>query len=108
MQGKPDLMISGPVAAADSLIKRIFRELLDYSVEVFNTFSVPFISLDIAISDNKFYLIEFQFVHFGTYTAEKSSFYFQKTRGNWETVEERIVIETVFAKALHWFISSTL
>lgn len=86
--------------------KDIPRELLDYSVEVFNTFSVPFISLDIAIFENKFYLMEFQFVHFGTYTAEKSPFHFQKTKDNWEIVEERIVIETEFAKALHRFIET--
>lgn len=86
--------------------KDIPVELLNYSVEVFNTFSVPFISLDIAISNNKLYLMEFQFVHFGTYTAEKSPFHFQKTKDNWEIVEERIVIETEFAKALHWFIES--
>ena len=82
------------------------RELLDYSSEVFNTFSVPFISLDIAISNKKFYLLEFQFVHFGTYTAEKSPFHFQKVFDNWEIVEERVVIETEFAKSLHWFIES--
>lgn len=86
--------------------KDIPMALLDFSLEVFNMFSVPFISLDIAISDNKFYLMEFQFVHFGTYTAEKSPFHFQKTKDNWEIVEERIVIETEFAKALHWFIET--
>lgn len=84
--------------------KNIPNELLDFSAEIFNTFSVPFLSLDIAISDNKYYLLEFQFVHFGTYTAERSPFHFEKTNNKWEIVEKRIVIETEFAQAIHRFI----
>lgn len=86
--------------------KDIPVELLDYSMDVFKAFSVPFISLDIALSENKFYLMEFQFVSFGTYTAEKSPFHFRKVEGKWEVVNERVIIETEYAKALHWFIQS--
>lgn len=78
--------------------------LLDFSMEVFNSFSVPFISLDIAVSDNNFYLMEFQFVHFGTYTAEKAPFHFKRIDGKWEVIDQNVIIEAEFAQALHWFI----
>lgn len=85
--------------------RNIPHELMDFSLEVFNSFSVPFISLDVAFSDNKYYLMEFQFVHFGTYTAEKSPFHFQKTTNGWEVIDEQIVIENVFAMSLDRFIN---
>lgn len=80
--------------------------LLDFSMEVFGCFKVPFVSLDIAMKDNEFYLLEFQFVHFGTYTAEKAPFHFMRIDENWQIVEESVQIESEYARAIHWFINN--
>lgn len=90
-----------------SFNKDIPSQLLDYSMDIYNAFSVPFISLDVAVSENKLYLLEFQFVSFGTYTAEKSPFHFEKVNGIWTTVDNQVVIEREYAEALDGFINNT-
>jgi hypothetical protein len=55
--------------------------LLDYSKLIFDKLNIPFLSLDIGYDDNDFYLIEFQTLHFGTVTIEKSPFYYQYYSG---------------------------
>jgi glutathione synthase/RimK-type ligase-like ATP-grasp enzyme len=91
-----------------TFIQNVSEELLEFSLEVFNVFSVPFISLDIAVSGDKFYLLEFQFVSFGTYTVEKSLFHFEKTSEKWELVDGMLNIETEYAEALDWFIKNRI
>lgn len=91
-----------------TFLRDLPNEFLEYSLDVFNAFNVPFISLDVAISEGKFYLLEFQFVHFGTYTAEKAPFHFEKLGGKWEILDETVIIEKELAKALNWFIDRQL
>lgn len=82
--------------------------ILDYAKKVFDEFDVPFISLDVAHKDSKFYLIEFQFVHFGAYTLEKSPFYFQQKDGAWQIVNETSVLEHEFADSVVHFINNQI
>jgi glutathione synthase/RimK-type ligase-like ATP-grasp enzyme len=79
--------------------------ILDFAKETFTCFDVPFMSLDVAIKNNNIYLIEFQFVHFGTYTAEKAPHYFVRLNEKWEIVKEKIVIESEYANAIDLFIN---
>jgi hypothetical protein len=89
-----------------SYLRNIPHGLLDFSIVTYKCFDVPFISLDVAIKDEKFYLLEFQFVHIGTYTAEKSPFHFQKIDGAWKIIDTTIIIETEYAEAIHSFIAN--
>lgn len=50
--------------------------LLDYAKKILESFNVPYIALDIGIKKGEFFLFEFQFLSFGQYTLEKSSFYY--------------------------------
>lgn len=74
--------------------------LLDFAKKIFEYFEVPFISLDIACKGTRFFLLEFQFVSFGTYTLEKSNFYFVQEDGRWEIVNENSVLEEEFARSI--------
>lgn len=78
--------------------------LLDYAAKVFEYFDVPFISLDIAAAAAEFYLMEFQFVHFGAYTLEKSPFHFVQRNGHWKLTEGPSILEEEFARAVCTYI----
>lgn len=74
--------------------------LLDYAKSVFNSFDVPYISIDVGFDGSQYYLLEFQFVMFGPLTLERSSFYFVKENAKWTVVEERPILEREFARSV--------
>jgi glutathione synthase/RimK-type ligase-like ATP-grasp enzyme len=83
----------------------IFRKdlpdgMLDFALSVRKHFKVPHISLDIGFDGKKFHLIEFQFLHFGTTTIEKSPFFFKQVDGRWKCVDGSSELEQVFVYSL--------
>ena len=74
--------------------------LLDFAKLVFDNFETPFISLDIAFHDNKFFLIEFQMISFGSYTLEMSEFYFCLNDDKWQIEYEVPVLEREVARSV--------
>ena len=70
--------------------------MLDFAKKIFEHFDVPYISLDIAYDSKWLFLIEFQFLMFGTYTLEKSTFYFQQIEGKWVKVNGTSIVEKEF------------
>jgi len=75
--------------------------ILDFAANVFNSFAVPFISMDIAEHEGHYVLIEFQFLSFGNYTLERSSFYFTNTdKSGWAKIEETPDLEREFAASI--------
>lgn len=75
--------------------------LLNYASDVFVSFNVPFISLDIATREGQYALIEFQFLSFGNYTLERSSFCFTHTDENgWVKIEEKPDLEREFVASV--------
>ncbi len=76
------------------------KDLLNYCMDVFDKFNVPFISIDVAMKGNEFYLIEFQFLMFGNYTIEKSDSYFVCNSGSWEVVQGESNLETEFVRSV--------
>lgn len=79
--------------------------LLDYTKLVFDSFNVPFISLDVACLQEKFALIEFQMLSFGTYTLEKSEFFFCQNESGWQLTYEKPVLEREVARSVAKHIS---
>jgi hypothetical protein len=81
--------------------------LLDYAFDVFSSFHVPFVSLDIARHGAGYVLIEFQFLSFGNYTLERSSFHFTRTdKHTWEKVEEAPDLEREFVNSVIGFVEA--
>lgn len=73
---------------------------LDYAKEIFDYFNVPYISLDIAYNGSDYFLIEFQFIMFGTLTLEKSKHYFQLKEHGWDRIVDRSEIEKEFVRSV--------
>jgi len=82
--------------------KKIPSEILDVSQRIKNYFNVPYISLDIAFDpiSLKCYLIEFQFVMFGTFTLEYSDWYFQKKDEKWTLINKKSSLEKTFSESI--------
>ncbi len=74
--------------------------LLDAAKEIRRIFDVPMISLDLAISKNRVFLIEFQFLYFGTLILEKSPFYYINNNGNWEKIIEKSSLEDIYSYSI--------
>jgi hypothetical protein len=74
--------------------------LLEFAQKVFIYFNVPNISLDIAFNGKAFYVMEAQFLYFGTYTIEHSEFYFIKENGQWRIIEDRSSLEKEYVRSI--------
>lgn len=89
-----------------SYVRELPEGLLDFAQEVYRAYSVPNISLDIGFNGQDFFLIEFQSLYFGTYTIEKSEFYFTKESDAWTIHNERSILEEEYVKSVCKFISA--
>jgi glutathione synthase/RimK-type ligase-like ATP-grasp enzyme len=88
--------------------REVPSRLLDLAEEVFKSFDVPYLSLDMTLDENQCYLWEFQFLCFGTYTLEKSQFHFQRAEdGQWRLVEEEPDLEREFVRSVVHYIEKT-
>ena len=74
--------------------------MLEYAEKVFSSFRTPYLSIDVAHRDGQFHLLEFQFLSFGNYTLEKSTFCFRKIDGNWSVVREDPILEREVAASV--------
>jgi glutathione synthase/RimK-type ligase-like ATP-grasp enzyme len=88
----------------------IFRKdlpdgMLDFALTVRRHFKVPHISLDIGFDGQKFHLIEFQFLHFGTTTLEKSPHYYQLEGSEWKLIKGKSELEQIFVDSIVDYLS---
>lgn len=80
--------------------------VLNCAKEVFDCFDVPFISIDIALADDKPVVIEFQFVSFGPLAAENSSWHFLLGSSGWERVTSTTTPEREFVRSISQYLSA--
>lgn len=95
-------------ASGSGLFERVDNPpngLLDYAESVYSSFNCPFISLDIALDKNNYYLFEFQFLMFGQLTLEKSTYYFKKQDNKWITVQETPSVEREISRSVVEYIA---
>lgn len=75
--------------------------LLAFAADFAEAVANPWLSMDIAHVDGGFQLIEFQALHFGPATLEKSEFhYLQDDRGGFQCVPGQMELEQAFVDAL--------
>lgn len=80
-------------------------ELMRFAFSVKDKLNTPWVSLDIIQKEDRFYLIEYQCVHFGMYTVMKSRSHFVL---NGDTLTESISpvdADTLFAEELYNYIN---
>lgn len=62
-------------------------DLLNFARQVYEKFDTPFLSIDIGIYDNNYFLFEFQVLHFGINVFVKNSGYYTFENNNWKFTE---------------------
>lgn len=79
--------------------------LLDFAISVRELLETPFASLDIAIKDEKPYLIEYQALHFGLITAMDNKFYYTLRDQEWSKKSNDFLVEDNFVYGLHKYLN---
>jgi hypothetical protein len=78
--------------------------LLDYSKYIFDKFNEPFMSLDICVDNSKYYLIEYQGIHFGQYTQIHAKGYYSLVNNEWRYLRKRESLEHDLSHSLYYYI----
>ena len=76
------------------------RAVLDYAKLAYETFNTHICSLDIGYDGVSCHLIEFQFLHFGPITLQKSAFHFIFKQNEWVKVDEIPNLEREYSHAV--------
>ena len=74
--------------------------IFDFAKTIFDKLEVPTLSIDIGYSDNKFYMMEFQLLYFGTVGHIRSNCYYEYQNGDWVEIHEMLDIEKIFAESI--------
>ncbi len=80
--------------------RRASDQVLDFAMSVKQKLSVPWVSCDIAETEDGPILIEFQVVHFGTTTIDKAPEHYLKLAAGWKTVAGVVPAESAMADAI--------
>jgi len=76
------------------------ERLLEFASQVYAKFDTPFLSLDIGGFQDKFYLFEFQALHFGINVVIKTKGYYQRRGEHWQFIPSKAKIEHEIAGGL--------
>jgi len=80
--------------------KNLPQGMLDFAKSFFRSMQVPFLAMDIGLSNNQFVLIEFQAINFGTHTVDSAPFYFINEAQEWKVIEEQVIVENEFVESI--------
>ena len=84
--------------------KEVDEDLLNAASDIFHSFDIPMLSLDLAKKDGKVLLVEMQFVYFGTSTLEKSPYYYTRINNAWQQIHTKSNLEEVYSESIVKFI----
>jgi glutathione synthase/RimK-type ligase-like ATP-grasp enzyme len=87
--------------------KEIPAGILEFAKRIFDQFDVPFISMDIGFDNQKFHVLELQFVYFGTTTLEKAPFYYKEKGLKWDIVIQDSIFEDVYVESIVKYIDDS-
>lgn len=80
------------------------EKLLNFCKDLFGNFDTPILSMDICKSEEDFYLIEYQAIHFGINVVVKSEGYYKSEDDKWTFVENKNVIEEEIAYGISSYV----
>ncbi len=78
--------------------------VLDFARRVFEKLDVPMLGMDIIAHQDRCHLVEFQAMHFGTITLDRSPHRFEPSEQGWRRIERQSVLEEEYARALAWYL----
>jgi glutathione synthase/RimK-type ligase-like ATP-grasp enzyme len=76
------------------------QKILNYAQGIHQKVNHPYLSMDIAVSGDKYYLLEYQALHFGNNVIKLSNGFYRIEDGNWTFVKNKSEINQVLAKGL--------
>ncbi|MBR0439550.1 MAG: hypothetical protein IJK27_02160 [Bacilli bacterium] len=76
------------------------ENLMMYGYNIKNKMNVPMLSIDLAIKDNKPFMIEFQTVYFGSSTFNMTEYYYELVEGNFIEKKKDMTYEELFANCV--------
>ncbi|RAV13806.1 hypothetical protein [Paenibacillus contaminans] len=79
--------------------------LLDFAKKLVNEIDFPIIGMDIGFDGESYHLIEFQMIHLGPYTLQRSNYYFIWEDNKWKCVENKSNLEEEFARSISEYIA---
>jgi hypothetical protein len=86
-------------------IEDIDISLISFCYESFLKLNEPYVSFDIAESNNEYFIIEFQGLHFGPYTALNNPYYYEYFDGKFsKKVNKDFILESIYADSLAKYI----
>lgn len=74
--------------------------IFDYVENIYSTLNVPNLSIDIAFDGDKFFMLEYQAINFGTVGYTKSDVFFVKNNKKWKSVKKEKCIEQIFVESI--------
>ena len=80
--------------------------IFDYAQKIYHCLKVPTLSIDIAFSQGKFSLLEFQAVYFGSVGQVKSDGYFINRNRKWIFKKEKVELESLYCTSLLEFLEN--
>jgi len=78
--------------------------LLNFAEKVVNEINYPIIGMDICFDGSEYHLIEFQMIHLGPYTLQKSESYFIRNDTTWTCIHEKSDLEIEYVRSIVEFI----
>ncbi len=80
--------------------------LLNFAESVVSEINFPIIGMDIGFDGVNFHLIEFQMIHIGPITLERSKYFYSKVNNDWIMFESSSNLEDEFCRSIYEFIIS--
>jgi glutathione synthase/RimK-type ligase-like ATP-grasp enzyme len=80
------------------------QNILNFAQTISDRFKHPFLSMDIAVSGEKHYLLEYQALHFGNNVIKLSEGYYQKEKDTWALIRQAPNVNLVLALGLLRFL----
>ncbi|QQS49729.1 MAG: hypothetical protein IPM71_08855 [Bacteroidota bacterium] len=75
-------------------------EMFPFVRDYYRALEVPNLSIDFGYDGSKGYVFEYQAIHYGTYTQQKSKDYYEYINGNWEIKENNLSVEEVYVHSI--------
>jgi hypothetical protein len=82
------------------------KPLLDFARKLVLEIDFPIIGMDIGFDGSKYHLIEFQMIHLGPYTLQRSDYYFLWKDNKWECINEKSDLEEEFTRSIYEYIEN--
>lgn len=75
-------------------------QMLSYLREFYLNLDLPNLSIDFGYDGTKGYVFEYQAVHYGTYTQQKSNDYYEYENGDWRLKQNDLKLEEVYVYSI--------